>query len=301
MGTPDFAVPALNRLINSKHKVVAVFTQAPKPKNRGHKLQKSPIHLVAEANNIEVFSPLTLKTEENQQLVLNIEADIIIVAAYGFIIPKSILEAKKYGCLNIHPSLLPRFRGAAPLQRTIIEGDKESAVCIMQMDEGLDTGDILLIEKFKLNRPTFSYLHDFTAELGAKMLLEVLDNADNLTPIKQTNDGLVYASKLSKEEGLINWNNSASTIDCQIRGMNPWPGTYINFNNNYIKILEAEPDNSIKSYKQPGTILSEDFSIACGENEVIKIKSVQLQGKKPQSAEEFLRGYSKIITIGTVL
>ena len=227
MGTPDFAVPSLQALIDSKHKVTAVFTQAPKPSGRGHKLTKSPIHNLAEMYNIPVYTPLTLKSVDSQNSIFQIEAEVIVVVAYGFIIPKVILAAKKYGCLNIHPSKLPRFRGAAPLQRTIMAGDEETAVCIMQMDAGLDTGNVILSENLALAGDiTLQALSELTSNIGAKLLLDVIENIATLPRIPQTEQGLTYAHKLEKTEGRIDWNKSSIEIDRQIRAFDPWPGSY---------------------------------------------------------------------------
>lgn len=204
MGTPQFAVPTLLKLINCpSHQVVAVFTQAPKSNGRGLNAIVSPVHEVALQYNIPVYIPVTLKTKEVTDII---EGDIIVVVAYGFIIPKVVLQSKKYGCLNIHPSSLPRHRGAAPLQRTIIEGDTKTSVCVIQMDEGLDTGDIILQKSFSLSpRITLVDLHGKCAEYGADLLLEVLNNIDNLLRIPQFMEGITYAHKLTKEEGKIDW------------------------------------------------------------------------------------------------
>ena len=290
MGTPDFAVPTLQALIASSHSVSAVFTQAPKPKGRGLTETLSPIHALATQHSIPVYTPKTLRSSEALDLINNIDADIIVVVAYGFIIPKAILEAKKNGCLNIHPSALPRFRGAAPLQRTIIAGDKETQICIMQMDEGLDTGDIILSQKLTLNpRITFKELHDTCSNIGAELLISALDNFNTLTHTKQPEKGLVYAHKLTKEEGIIDWNDSAFNIDCKVRGMNPWPGVFFEYKGNIVKILEAEYQDATHAVI-PGTVIGNKLTIACGKG-VLSIKKVQKPGKSAISTEEFLRGY----------
>lgn len=300
MGTPEFAVPALQNLISSKkHKVVAVFSQAPKAKGRGMKITESPIHKLAKSNNIEVFTPETLRKAESFELIDSIDADIIVVVAYGFIIPKNILESKKHGCLNIHPSKLPKYRGAAPLQRTIIDGEKETAVCIMQMDEGLDTGDIILQEDFALDqRTTLVQLHDKCARIGGELLIEVLDNIETLPRIKQLSVGESYAHKLTKEESRIDWNDSAFKIDCMIRGMNPWPGVYFEFKDKKIKILEAEYSDIEHNYKS-GQILNNLFDVACGYG-VLHIKFVKPEGKPRMSSKDYLNGDSSIIINSTV-
>lgn len=289
MGTPDFGVPALNALIQSKsHKVVAVFSQQPKAKGRGMKIQMSPIHAMAVANNISVYTPITLKTPDALDLINSISADIIVVVAYGFIIPKNILEAKKYGCLNIHPSKLPKYRGAAPLQRTIMDGNKESAVCVMQMDAGLDTGDIILQQDFTVStKVTFKELHDQCANIGAELLIKVLDDIEILPRLKQSDQNIVYAHKLSKEEGIVNWQDTAFKIDCMVRGMNPWPGVYFEYDNISLKIIEAEFID-IEHNLAPGTI-NEKFEVACGRG-ILRVIKVQPVNKPKMSAEDFLRG-----------
>jgi methionyl-tRNA formyltransferase len=302
MGTPRFAVPALKRLIQSNtHQITAVFTASPKAQGRGLETTKSPVHQLALQYNIPVYNPVTLKTGESVDLISSLEADIIIVIAYGFIIPKTILNLKKYGCLNIHPSNLPKYRGAAPLQRAIINGENENSVCIMQMDEGLDTGDIILQEKFSMSkRITLHELHDRCAILGGELLLKALDKIDILPRIKQSETGVSYAHKLSKEEGKINWHESAYAIDCKIRGMNPWPGTYFEYNGKIIKILEATYDE-LDHKSAPGTVMQVDdqrLKIACGKG-CLLIEKLQQQGKKILSATEFLFGTN--IPIGTIM
>lgn len=299
MGTPDFASPALKALINSHHEVVAVFTQAPKPKGRGLELAESPIHLIAKEYNIPIYTPTTLRKPEYYQQVIDIQADIIIVVAYGLIIPQTILDAKKYGCLNIHPSKLPKFRGAAPLQRTIMSGDTETAVCIMQMDAGIDTGDIIMQKNFAIE-PNISLkqLHDLCADKGADLLLQTLDNINNLPRTKQSEEGSSYAHKLTKEEGEIDWNLSAQEIECKIRGMNPWPAAFSYYGDMTVKILEAIPHNQEHNLT-PGTILTKDLMIACGSG-IIEIKKIQKPGKKAMGFDEFLRGMQKIEMMGKV-
>lgn len=299
MGTPEFAVPTLNILLNSlEHHVVAVFTQMPKAKGRGLQEERSPVHNLALKHNIPVYNPTSLKTEEIIRLISSIEADVIVVVAYGFLIPTAILHAKKYGCLNIHPSSLPRHRGAAPLQYTIIEGDKNSAVCIMQMDEGFDTGDIILQEKFSIKpRITLQVLHDQCAKIGANLLTKVLNSIDNLPKIKQDNYDVTYANKLKKEEGRINWADSAYKIDCKIRGMNPWPGVYFTYKEKIIKVLEAdysENDTGLPA----GTVVDNSLTVACGKGSLI-IKKLQLEGRRPLDTKEFILGFK--ISVGTVL
>ena len=289
MGTPEFAVPSLNALINSNHQAVSVFTQKPKTKGRGLQVGCSPVFQVAKDNNIPIYTPNTLKNIEIQKTIDDIDADIIVVVAYGLIIPKPVLESKR--CLNIHPSMLPRFRGAAPLQHTIISGDTETAVCIMQMDEGLDTGDILLQEEITIDHTiTFTQLHDQAANIGAKLLIKVLDNLDDIHATPQSDKGLTYAHKLTKEDGRIDWSQSAFTIDCKIRGMNPWPGTFFEYNKECIKILDSTFTTESHSYA-PGTVVDHNLSIACGEG-ILNIKMLQRPGKMGMKTSDFLKGYA---------
>jgi methionyl-tRNA formyltransferase len=290
MGTPSFAVQTLQNLINNKHNVVAVFTQKPKPKNRGMNIVLSPIHCIAKENNIKVFTPDNLKDEEIYNQIVAIDADCIIVVAYGMIIPQNIIDAKKYGAINLHPSKLPRFRGAAPLQRAIIAGDTETTICTMQMDKGLDTGDILLYKKMHITqRMTFTELHDIAAKIGADLIIKTLDNIETINPMKQSDEDVIYAHKLTKEEGLIDWRiDSAFEIDCKVRGMNPWPGVYFKNNGELIKILKSDYTNEIHDF-EPGTILDKDFSIACVKG-ILTPLIVQRSGKKLISGRDFING-----------
>lgn len=298
MGTPEFACPTLKKLIESEHEVVAVFSQRPKPKGRGYIETKSPVQNIAEEHNIPIFTPKSLRNEESYNIIHSIEADIMVVIAYGFIIPQNILVLKKYGCINVHPSKLPKHRGAAPLQRTIIEGDTETAVCVIQMDAGMDTGPILMQEDFSVpNNITLPALHDKCSNIGADLVLKTLSQIENIIPIPQKAEGFTLANKLTKEEGLIKWNQDADKIECQIRGMNPWPGTYFNFQDMQIKIKEAIkidlPHNAV-----PGTVLDNHMTIACKQG-AIQPLTVQRPGKNSISAEEFMR--SGLIKVGTIL
>ena len=291
MGSPDFAVPSLKAIIESGHKVAAVFTQRPKPKGRGLKETKSAIHNLADQYNLPIYTPSSLRTIDVAEMVSGADADIIVVAAYGFIIPSNILYSKKYGSINLHPSRLPRFRGAAPLQHTIIEGDAESSICVIQMDEGLDTGDILLQKDFILpERSQVKWLHDYCAEEGAKLILEVLENIDSLKPIKQSTDNIKYAGKLSKEDGLIDWNLRALQLDAKIRGMSIWPGCYFKSNIGDIKIIDAEP-LLLEYNEMPGKIIDPKNIIISCRSGALKINKLQLPGKSAMWAEEFINGY----------
>lgn len=289
MGTPQFALPTFAKLLNSGHRVVAVFTQRPKPKGRGMQETKSPVQLMAEEHGIPVHTPSTLRNLESFELISSIEADVIVVVAYGFIIPKSILDSKKYGCLNIHPSKLPKYRGAAPLQRTIMNGDSETAVCIMQMDEGLDTGDIILRKTLPLSPTvTLPELHDTLAEIGADLLLEALEDIDRLPRIRQASTDVSYAAKLTREESKINWYEPATVIERKIRGTNPWPGTFFEYQGKTFKVLEADCFDK-EHEATPGEVISQGLEVACGHG-VLAIKKIQQAGKKALYTEEFLRG-----------
>ncbi|MFV9875263.1 MAG: methionyl-tRNA formyltransferase [Rickettsiales endosymbiont of Dermacentor nuttalli] len=298
MGTPFFAVPALKCLMTSSHEVVSVYTKPPKAAGRGYREQLSPVYTVALENNLAIKHPINLRGDFLQQELLDLKADIVVVAAYGLILPQRILSATKYGCINIHPSLLPRWRGAAPIQRTILAGDKEAGVCIMRLVQELDGGAILASHKILLNREiTSSQLHNQLSNIGADLLLQTLDNIDNIIPIEQEESGVTYADKLSKEEGLITWNYTAEYIDRMVRALNPWPGVYFCYNNEVIKILETEYINVVVD-KQVGEILDDNLSIVCAEG-ILKPKILQRTGRKPMDTTTFLRGFN--IPKGTIL
>ena len=295
MGTPDFAVPALNAL-KQKHEIVCVYTRAPKPAGRGNKLSYTPVHSAAEESNIEVRTPKTLRDFKEQENFAALKADVAVVAAYGLILPKPVLEAFPYGCINIHASLLPRWRGAAPIQRAIEAGDRESGVSIMQMDEGLDTGDVLTVEKVKIsNDMTGGNLHDSLAEAGKNAIVRVLDNLDDYRrqSIAQPDlDGEpCYAAKIDKAESLLDFSQPAEKLWRKIRAFNPFPATYFEHNGERFKVLAAEPVSepilSTGQIKQDGSHLF----IGCADS-TLEIKQIQRQGKKPMSVEELLRGYT---------
>ncbi len=291
MGGPEFSVEPLLALINSgSHEVVAIFSGPPKPKGRGLKHSLSRAHEIGIELNIPVYTPEKLRTEESINLVKSIEADIIIVVAYGLIVPKALLWDKKYGAINLHPSDLPKHRGAAPLQRTIIEGEEESAVCIIQMDEGIDTGDIILQEKFELSpKITLQELSRKCSILGSKLCLEALEGIDSLPRIKQAEDGSSYAAKLSKEEGKLDFFESACSLERKIRGMNPWPGAYFEYGGENLKMFEADYSEEVSGYA-PGTVIGDKLEIACGSG-ILLPKKLQRPGKKPLPVEEFLLGF----------
>jgi len=286
MGTPDFAVPALLKLIESnKYEVVAVYTAPPKPAGRGMKLSFSPVYELAEKYNIKIETPKTLRTDEAVATLKSYNADIAIVAAYGFILPQNVLDIFPKGCINIHPSLLPRHRGAAPIHRTILEGDKETAMCIMKMDAGLDTGDILMMEKFALTgNETYLELHDVMKELGANLLINTLDMLDHIIPTSQILEGASYAQKIDKSEYEIKFEEeSGEQIYNKIRAFGAW----FNYKDEKLKIKEAGFEKEHHSYV-PGTIL-DNFKIAA-KGGFIYPKLLQREGRKVVTLDEFLRG-----------
>ncbi len=291
MGTPDFSVPALKALIDSRHDVVAVYSQPPRPSGRGHKITKSPIHLTAESHNIPVFTPRSLRNLDAQKEFSNHNADIAIVAAYGLILPQEILTAPTYGCLNIHASLLPKWRGAAPIQRAILAGDDISGITLMQMDIGLDTGDILSKDTVEItSKTTGQSLHDELSKMGGDMLLPLLDNLDNLNPEKQDDAKATYAAKLSKEEAKLNFTKSAQDLERQIRAFTPWPGSFFTWQDKIIKVLSASVGESTDNHPGAFLVTKNTFSIACHDNTLI-IHTLQIQGKKPMDAQAFINGY----------
>ena len=285
LGSPDFAIPALKALIASEHEVVCVYSQPPRPKGRGQKLQPTLVHALAEENGIEVRTPKSLKSEEEQQKFRDLNLDIAIVVAYGLLLPKEILVAPKYGCLNIHPSLLPRWRGAAPLQRTIEAGDKVTSVQIMAMDEGLDTGAIYMRQDFEIP-PTETYgsLSEKCSQIGAELVLKTLVEIPNgLQPIAQPEDGVTYAKKITKEEAQIDWSKPAHEIDCKIRGFSPLPAAWTMMDGVRFKILDSEVTTGNGN---AGEVLDDNLTVACGDG-AIKIKRLQREGKPAQSATDF--------------
>ena len=296
-GTPDFSVSPLQTLIDSEHEVIAVYTQPDRPAGRGRKLTASPVKQLALENNISVYQPLSLKDDEAQQVLQALNADLMVVVAYGLILPVAVLKAPKMGCLNIHASLLPRWRGAAPIQRAIESGDAETGVTIMQMDAGLDTGDMLI----KLATPiqtddSAQTLHDRLSHLGCDALMQTIDGLINntITAEKQDESLVTYAQKMHKEEALINWQEPAQNIVRKIQAFNPWPVAYTNFNDKPLRIwqarlaLQEETANS-PSTAQAGEVLNitkAGFIVATGD-QAICIQQCQPPGKKAMQAYDF--------------
>lgn len=289
MGTPDFAVPALERLLK-EHKVVCVYTREPKLSGRGNKLNKTPVHLVAEANGVEVRTPKTLRNSEEQQKFADLKADVAVVAAYGLILPLSVLEAYPFGCLNLHASLLPRWRGAAPIQRAVEAGDAQSGVTVMQVAEGLDTGDMLLKGEVAINSSTTGgELHDKLALLGADLISEVLADIKSFKPTPQPQDLACYAAKIDKAECKLDFNQKAETLCRKIRAFNPYPAMFFEYEGERFKVFEA---HKIEKYAPAGTIMENNggLQIACADG-ALDITQIQRQGKKLMSIGELLRGF----------
>ncbi|WP_068118152.1 methionyl-tRNA formyltransferase [Tropicimonas marinistellae] len=286
MGTPDFSVPALDALVAAGHEVAAVYTQPPRPAGRGKKPRPSPVQARGEALGLDVRHPVSLRPQEEKDAFAALGADIAVVVAYGLILPRAILEAPARGCLNIHASLLPRWRGAAPIHRAVMAGDTETGICIMQMEAGLDTGPVLLREATPIGpEDTTADLHDRLADMGGRLIVDALQRFDDLVPQPQPDDGVTYAEKIDKSEARIDWTRPAQKLDRQIRGLSPFPGAWCEVAGERIKLLRSRLADGTGS---PGAVVG-DFRIACGQG-AVEILEAQRQGKRPMSADEILRG-----------
>ena len=292
MGTPDFAAASLEALIASRHEIQAVVTQPDKPKGRKGELTPSPVKVVAEGKGIKVYQPLKVRDEEFVKTLRAYNPDVIVVVAFGQIIPLSILKMPKYGCVNIHGSLLPKYRGAAPIQWAVLDGEKETGITTILMDEGIDTGDILLKKTIKIDTDeTSGSLFDKLMALGAETILETLDELEkgNLTPTKQGESPTAYAKMLTKAMGLIVFTKPAKELDCFVRGMDPWPSAYTLLSGKTLKLWKVR---AVEGSGKAGSVIDigkESFTIACGEG-AIEVLEVQLEGKKRMSAGDFLKG-----------
>ena len=304
-GTPDFAASALSALIESNHEIVAVYTQPDRPAGRGRKLRASPVKELALKNDIPVFQPENLKETETQDVLRTFNADVMVVAAYGLILPQVVLDIPRLGCLNIHASLLPRWRGAAPIQRAIAAGDKESGITIMQMNAGLDTGDILRLFACPITaEDSGGDLHDRLAEIGANAIVKVLNDldSDKLKPTAQDNSLATYAHKLDKKEAIIHWQSSAQEIERLIRAFNPWPVAFTYINNKTLRIWQAQvlTDNSDL---EAGTVIACDkkgIDISCGEG-TLRLLKLQPSGSKAMDVASFMNGHAKQLSVGSLL
>jgi len=300
-GTPKFAVKSLSVLNQSEHEVIAVYCQPDRPKGRGKVLTACPVKVCAKANNLLVIQPEDLKDKQSQSQLALLNPDVMVVAAYGQILPKSILEIPKLGCLNIHASLLPRWRGAAPIERAILEDDRETGISIMKMNEGLDTGDILLDKKCTIsNHETAQTLHDTLSNIGANAILETLNMLPTLKARPQQNNEATYAEKVTKDEAQIDWHQSAEKISRVIRAFNPRPIAYTNamakqFKNRVLRIIEAEIVNR-QTTNSPGEVVKYDKDVCyiATSNGVISLKKIQLAGKKEVLIKDFNNAYQLI-------
>jgi methionyl-tRNA formyltransferase len=295
MGTPAFAVPTLVALHEAGHEIVAAYTQPPRPAGRGKQLQPSPVQQVAEALGIEVRHPETLRDIEAHANFLALEPDVAVVAAYGLMLPQPILVGPRYGCLNVHGSLLPRWRGAAPVQRAILAGDHVTGVTIMRMERGLDTGPMLATARVPIEDKTSGELHAELAEIGARLMVETLAQIDQLKPEPQPELGANYAAKIDKAETRIDWSKPAELIEREVRAFAPFPGSWLELGDERIKLLKARV---IGVNGAPGTVLDDEFTVACGDA-AIRALTVQRAGKPAMAVAEFLRG--RPVAVGTVL
>lgn len=295
MGTPDFAVPALKALHDAGHHIVAVYSQPPRAAGRGKKPRPGPVHRAAEELGLPVFTPVSLRARDAQAEFAAHRADVAIVAAYGLILPQAILDAPQQGCFNIHASLLPRWRGAAPIHRAILAGDVETGVTIMKMDAGLDTGDMALVERTEIGpRDTTETLHDRLADMGASLMVTALEKLAqctlDLTP--QPEKGVTYAAKIDKAEARIDWNRDDFSIAAQVRALTPFPGAWFEYGNQRIKVHEVRPilikPRSL-DLPPPGAVFSQDLIVRCG-NGFVQLITLQRAGKRAMTAEEFQRG-----------
>ena len=288
MGTPNFSVPALKALAQSNHQICAVYSQPPRPAGRGKKLRLSDVHKEALDLGLTVHNPTSFKSNKDRTIFRKLKADIAIVVAYGLILPNQILSAPKFGCLNIHASLLPRWRGAAPIQRAIMEGDDETGVCIMKMEEGLDTGPVLSSRKIQIKEnDNAKILSERLSLVGSKLIVEVLDALSEFKAYSQSAAGVTYARKIEKSETKIDWSLPAKTINQKIRALSPFPGAWTEINGERIKLLASKV---INKENEPGMILDKGFSIACGQK-ALEITEAQRPGKSAQKSDVFLRGF----------
>jgi methionyl-tRNA formyltransferase len=297
MGTPDFAVPTLTELVGQGHEIAAVYSQPARPKGRGLDTEPSPVAKAAQTYGIPVRTPLTLKGAEAQAEFAALELDAAVVVAYGLLLPNPILDAPKLGCLNLHGSLLPRWRGAAPIQRAIMAGDEQTGVMVMRMEEGLDTGPVLMAERTPIGRKTYGELHDELARLGADLMARAMSalSLGQASETPQPEAGVTYAKKILKEEARIDWTKSARELDCLIRGLSPFPGAWCEIKGERVKVLFADPADG---KGMPGEILDDKLLVACGEG-ALRLRSLQRPGKSAMAAEDLLRGYA--VPRGTML
>ncbi|MCW5751641.1 MAG: methionyl-tRNA formyltransferase [Alphaproteobacteria bacterium] len=290
MGTPDFAVPTMRALLDAGHEFLAVYSQPARPAGRGQRERLSPVHEFAAAHGLPVRTPASLRDAGVQAEFAALRPDVAVVVAYGLILPRPILAAPRLGCINLHASLLPRWRGAAPIQRAIMAGDRETGVAAMQMEAGLDTGPVLLERRLPIGPDTTAgELHDRLAEDGARVMVQALSGlaTGRLRPRPQAEEGVTYASKIEKEECRIDWRRGAAELDCMIRGLSPFPGAFAEIGGERIRILLARP---VEGHGAPGEVLDGDLTVACGRG-ALRLLRLQRAGREPLAAAEFLRGF----------
>jgi len=294
MGTPRFSVPVLSEILGAGHDVVAVYSQPPRPAGRGMAETPSPVHAFATASGIEVRTPKSLRTADVQAAFQDLRADVAVVVAYGLILPRPILEAPVHGCLNLHASKLPRWRGAAPIQRAIMAGDRETAVMVMQMEEGLDTGPVCLAEHVEIGRDTTAgELHDVLSERGASLMVRALSALErgSLGATPQPAEGVTYAAKIDKAETRIDFSRPAAAVHDHVRGLSPMPGAWCEVAlGDKVERLKVLRTTTADGSGAPGTVLDDELTVACGEG-AVRLVEVQRAGKKPVSADELLRGF----------
>ncbi|WP_170370062.1 methionyl-tRNA formyltransferase [Ruegeria arenilitoris] len=288
MGTPEFSVPVLDALVQSGHEIAAVYCQPPRPAGRGKKDRPTPVHARAEALGLPVRHPTTLKSPQEQAAFAALKADVAVVVAYGLILPQPILDAPRHGCLNIHASLLPRWRGAAPIHRAIMAGDAETGICVMQMEAGLDTGPVLLRQATPIGaEETTAQLNDRLSAMGADLIVQALDRLPELTPEPQPEVGVTYAAKIDKAEARVDWSRPAVEVDRQIRGLSPFPGAWTQIEGERVKLLASRLSDG---QGVPGEVLDDALRVACGTG-AVELLRLQRAGKAAQDRETFLRGW----------
>jgi methionyl-tRNA formyltransferase len=306
-GTPEFAAVALQKLLTSSHEIIAVYTQPDRPAGRGRKLTASVVKELALTNNIPVYQPVSLRDAAEQKKLSDLQADVMVVAAYGLLLPTEVLTAPRFGCVNIHPSLLPRWRGAAPIQHSILAGDAITGVSIMQMEEGLDSGPVLYQQEYQLSgQDTSATLHDTLAQLGATALLTTLADiaSHHLKPQLQNPALVTYARKFSKTDGCIDWNASAAAINARIRAFNPWPVAYTTVGALTLRIWTAQVMPALTTNAAPGTIIKTSTSgvdVATGGGEVLRLIEMQLPGGRALPAAALLNANQNDLEVGTIL
>jgi methionyl-tRNA formyltransferase len=289
MGSPDFSVPVLEALVAAGHEIACVYCQPPRPAGRGKKDRPTPVQARAEALGLPVRHPLNFKAEDDLAAFEALGADVAVVVAYGLILPQRLLDAPRHGCLNIHASLLPRWRGAAPIHRAILAGDVETGVCIMQMEAGLDTGPVLLRRETAITpEDTTAKLHDRLAGIGARAICDALATLETLVPVPQPDEGVTYAAKIDKSEARIDWTRPAQDIDRQIRGLSPFPGAWCEAGGERLKLLDSR---LVDADGAPGAVLDDVLTIACGTG-AVRILAVQRAGKAPMDPATFLNGFA---------